>query len=84
MTTKGKKLEGEDLRKGFMKKILMPKTVLEAAKERIRRLFDEFENVVVSYSGGKDSTIVLELTLEIAREKGRLPQKVMFLDQEGE
>jgi predicted phosphoadenosine phosphosulfate sulfurtransferase len=41
--------------------VYLPKTVLEAAKERIRYLFDEFPVVVASVSGGKDSTVVLEL-----------------------
>lgn len=59
-------------------------TVLDAAKERIRWLFSEFPNVVVSFSGGKDSTVVLNLTLEVARELGRLPVRVMFVDQEAE
>ena len=65
-------------------KIYSNKTVLEAAKERIKFLFEDFENVVVSYSGGKDSTVILGLCLEVARELNRLPLKVMFLDQESE
>jgi len=73
-----------DLRKSFAKKILCKQNVFDEALDRIRWLFDEFENVVVGFSGGKDSTVVLELSLIIAREKGRLPLKVMFLDQEGE
>lgn len=64
--------------------IYSPDTVLEAAKKRIRWAFDEFENIMVGVSGGKDSTVVFELALEIAREKDRLPLKVMWLDQEME
>ncbi len=60
------------------------KTVLEEAKDRIRLVFDEFEHVMVSFSGGKDSTVSLFLTLEIAREKNRLPLQVVFIDQEAE
>lgn len=60
------------------------KTVLEAARERIAFLFDEFENVIVGYSSGKDSTVILELCLEEARKRGRLPLSVMFLDQKAE
>lgn len=58
--------------------------VYDAAKERIRWLFDEFDGKVsVSNSGGKDSTVILELAAEVARERGeRL--KVIWLDQECE
>lgn len=58
--------------------------VLDAAMERIRFLFDEFEEVAVGYSGGKDSTVTLRLALEVAKEKNRLPLKVVFIDQEAE
>lgn len=65
-------------------KIFSRKTVLEAAMDRMRYLFDEFPSVSVSFSGGKDSTVVLELALMVARERGRLPLTVRFLDQEAE
>ena len=60
------------------------RSVWEAALGRIRWLFDEFGTVVVSFSGGKDSTVVLNLALQVAEERDRLPLKVMFLDQEAE
>lgn len=66
-------------------KIYNPKiNVFTAALQRINYLFDEFDDIIVSTSGGKDSTVILELTLRVARERGRLPLKVMFLDQEAE
>jgi predicted phosphoadenosine phosphosulfate sulfurtransferase len=65
-------------------KIYLKENVYDAALSRIRFLFDEFENVVVSFSGGKDSTVILNLALIVAEEKGRLPLKVAFLDQEAE
>lgn len=58
--------------------------MFDAALDRIRWLFDEFENVTVNFSGGKDSTVTLNLALMVAEEKGRLPLKVMFVDQEAE
>ncbi len=65
-------------------KIHSNKTVFEAALERIRYLFDEFPNIIVGYSGGKDSDIIKNLALIVARERGRLPLKVLFIDQEAE
>lgn len=59
--------------------------VYEAALDRIRWLFDEFDNKVsVSNSGGKDSTVVVELAAIVAKEKDALPLRVMWLDQECE
>lgn len=58
--------------------------VWDAALERIRWLFDEFDgNVSVSNSGGKDSTVVLELAAIVAKERGQ-KLRVMWLDQECE
>lgn len=65
-------------------KIYSKQNVFDAAVNRIRYLFDEFPNVIVNISGGKDSTVVLNLALAVAEEKGRLPLKVMFIDQEAE
>ena len=47
--------------------------VYEASKRRIRELFEDFPNVVVAFSGGKDSVVVFHLALEVAEELGRLP-----------
>jgi predicted phosphoadenosine phosphosulfate sulfurtransferase len=65
-------------------KLYRQETVYEAALDRIRYLFNEFDDVIVSFSGGKDSTVTLQLTLQVARELNRLPLKVVFLDQEAE
>ena len=65
-------------------KIYQSKSVYEAALERIEWLYREFPNVVVSVSGGKDSTVILHLCIEVARKLGRLPVIARFLDQEAE
>lgn len=65
-------------------KIYGTKTVWQAALDRIDYLFDEFENLIVNFSGGKDSTVVLNLCLIVAERKNRLPLPVMFVDQEAE
>jgi len=59
-------------------------TVFDAALERIRWCFDEFPQIIVSVSGGKDSTVVFEMALKVAREKGRLPLRASWFDQEAE
>lgn len=63
---------------------LLPGNVFDAALNRMRWIFDEFENVGMSWSGGKDSAVVLNLALRVAEEKGRLPLDVFWLDQECE
>lgn len=65
-------------------KILLKSNVWDEALKRINRLFDEFDEVTVGFSGGKDSTICYELTKMVARERGRLPLNVLFIDQEAE
>lgn len=45
--------------------------VLEAAQQRIARTFDDFERVYVSFSAGKDSTVMLHLVADEARKRGR-------------
>jgi len=65
-------------------KIYSKVNVWDAALDRIRYLFDEFQDVAVGFSGGKDSTVVFQLALKVAKEKNRLPLSVMFIDQEAE
>jgi predicted phosphoadenosine phosphosulfate sulfurtransferase len=56
--------------------------VYDAALARVRQCFDIADTVVVSYSGGKDSTCALNLALQVARERNRLPLEVMMFDEE--
>lgn len=57
------------------------RTVLEAARERIARVFDLHDEVCVSISGGKDSTVLAHLALIEARKRGRRVN-LFFLDEE--
>lgn len=65
-------------------RIYTGQTVYAAAVERMEWIFSEFKNVVINVSGGKDSTVVLNIALQVAERLGRLPLPVYFLDQEAE
>jgi predicted phosphoadenosine phosphosulfate sulfurtransferase len=67
-----------------MANIYLQNNVFEESLERLRFLFDTHDDVIVSMSGGKDSTVLFELALMVAKEKNRLPLKVFWLDQEAE
>jgi predicted phosphoadenosine phosphosulfate sulfurtransferase len=56
--------------------------VFEETLNRIRYIYDTFDEVVVSFSGGKDSTAVLNTALIVAEEKNKLPLRVIFFDEE--
>ncbi len=45
--------------------------VLEAARDRISKVFDGFENIYISFSGGKDSSVMTHLVLEEAIKRDR-------------
>jgi predicted phosphoadenosine phosphosulfate sulfurtransferase len=40
--------------------------VLDAAIDRINYTFDNFEKVYISFSGGKDSTVMMHLVMDQA------------------
>jgi predicted phosphoadenosine phosphosulfate sulfurtransferase len=62
-------------------KTYLEKTVLKAARERISLVFDHFDRVCVSCSGGKDSTVLLHLAREEALRRDRVVD-VLFIDLE--
>ena len=59
------------------------KTVYEAACERIDFIFKNFERVYLSFSGGKDSGVMLNLAIDYIR-KNNVQKKlgIMILDNE--
>ena len=57
--------------------------VFEATKKRIEYLFDNYDNIQLSFSGGKDSTALFHLVNEEAKKRNRKFQ-LFFLDQEAE
>ena len=62
-------------------KIYNNKDVYTAAKERIEYIFDEFEHICISFSGGKDSGTVLNMCIDEARKRKR-KIGVLFIDLE--
>ncbi|MEL7600571.1 MAG: DUF3440 domain-containing protein [Proteiniphilum sp.] len=62
-------------------KIYTDKDVMTAAIERIEYIFNEFEHVYFSVSGGKDSSLMLQLANKIALGMNR-KFDVFFVDQE--
>lgn len=65
----------------MLRQVYVNRTVLEATQERIRFLFDEFEKIIVSVSGGKDSTVLAHLALMEAQRRNR-KVGIYFLDEE--
>ncbi|MDD5486377.1 MAG: phosphoadenosine phosphosulfate reductase family protein [Dehalococcoidales bacterium] len=65
----------------MLRQVYINKTVLDSVRERISYIFDEFENIIVSVSGGKDSTVLAHLALSEAHRRGR-KVGVFFLDEE--
>jgi predicted phosphoadenosine phosphosulfate sulfurtransferase len=74
--------ERTDLKPGSRKRGLGV-DVLTAARERIAYTFDHFERIYVSFSGGKDSTVMLHLVMDEAIKRQR-KVGVLFIDLEGQ
>lgn len=66
-----------------MSKKYLEKNVLDAAVERLEIVFQQFDNVYFSVSGGKDSSVMVQLANQVA---GRLNKKfdVLFVDLEAQ
>lgn len=64
-------------------KVILEQDVLDASLERIKWTLENFQKVCVSFSGGKDSSIMLNLTAQLAR---RLKKKIsiLFIDWEAQ
>ena len=43
------------------------KDVYAALQERLKLIFEEFDNIYLSFSGGKDSGLLLNLVLDYRR-----------------
>jgi len=63
-------------------RLFLDMSCVDAARQRIRHVYDQFDTVCVQFSGGKDSTAVLYLAKEIHEERNLGPVKVIFRDEE--
>lgn len=57
--------------------------VLQASKDRINYAFDNFERIYVSFSGGKDSSVMLHLVMEEAIKRNK-KVGVLIIDLEAQ
>lgn len=70
-------------KKGVMRqRVDLDVDVMTMARQRMAYAFDMFDHIAVAFSGGKDSTVCLELALEEAKKRGRLPLDVIHWDEE--
>ncbi len=57
--------------------------VYDAANDRIKFIFENFERIYLSFSGGKDSGVMLNLVLDYMRANGiKTKLGIMVLDNE--
>lgn len=66
-----------------MSKIGLGLNVCDAAQERIEWTFDNFERVYLSFSAGKDSTVMIHLAAKEARRRG-IKFGCLIVDLEGQ
>ena len=66
-----------------MGKIYLEKDVVTAAIERMDYVFDNFDNIYFSFSGGKDSSIMLQLAEIVAKQKKK-KYDVLYIDFEAQ
>lgn len=60
------------------------KNVYEAAVERYKYIFTHFERVCISFSNGKDSGVLLNLAIDVAKKLNKLPVNVLYIDMEAQ
>jgi len=66
-----------------MPKVYSEKNVFDASVERIEWTFDNFERIYLSFSAGKDSTVMLHLVMEEAKKRNR-KIGLLLIDLEGQ
>jgi predicted phosphoadenosine phosphosulfate sulfurtransferase len=57
--------------------------VLDAARLRIKYCFEQFDNIYFCISGGKDSSVMIQLAIEYCKENGHT-FSILFIDLEAQ
>lgn len=68
----------------YMTKRYTSVSVYEACKNRLDFVFTEFEKIYISFSGGKDSGLMLNMAIEAAKRHNKLPVNVLIIDLEAQ
>ncbi|MCI8383925.1 MAG: DUF3440 domain-containing protein [Clostridia bacterium] len=66
-----------------MAKKYLEKNVLNATIERLEIIFQNFENIYFSFSGGKDSSVMIQLANRVAKKMNK-KFDVLFIDLEAQ
>jgi predicted phosphoadenosine phosphosulfate sulfurtransferase len=64
-----------------MPKNYLTENVFDASVQRIKYTFDNFEKIIISFSGGKDSTVLTHLVMEEAKKRNK-KVALFFVDWE--
>jgi predicted phosphoadenosine phosphosulfate sulfurtransferase len=64
-----------------MERRYLGRNVYEETKDRISKTFDDFDKIIVSFSGGKDSTVMTHMVMDEAIRRGR-KVALFFVDWE--
>jgi len=66
-----------------MPKVYLKENVYEASLERVKYTFDNFEKIYLSFSAGKDSTVMLHIVMQEAIKRN-VKIGLMIVDLEGQ
>lgn len=64
-------------------KVYQKINVLEASRDRVSKTFDTFERIYISFSGGKDSSVMMHLVMQEAIKRNR-KVAVLIIDLEAQ
>ena len=67
-----------------MEKLYLPQSVYEAAQERLDFIFSEFDNIILSFSGGKDSGLLVSLVMDYLAGHGAGNRHICLFHQDFE